>query len=743
MKKIFIQFGERIKKHRKRLIYWILVMFIGQISFFCINWIWIENQVFAADEWWVKTQQTQDQSLEEKATERNDTLWFCKKLIYALLYPLLAIAWKLVDNSFVYWEIFGFDVVLWDLWNIVKNLANFTLWFFVVYKIFKYLIDWKEKVKDLLLKALIAWVWIQASRFLMAALIDVSTILAYWVWGFPISVLDETSSESGDNNLEQNPYVLKTVVYMDVQDPSTLSVYYTNVTTWWSYGDVYISECDTCKYGWWTGEVIVGPEMIYYVDGEDTTHQTRSDRCHIYGQTYMIWSPVVNFPTCESLDDCQKKQTEYNSELAKAKKEIQAWNQWNNLLIAWASTWIDAYNEDTWTQWPSIRLKDILNGKSYVWVFTALYSSLLNTVGVMPKDIWLYWAVLSTALSLWHMIAIAIPLLIVSIVFIMRIWILWMAIALAPFIVLFTAFDDIWKKIVGNMKFLEYFKLSNLIWIIFAPAIICFAVSLSAVLVITINDVAIINEIETLPDDVLWWLVSLNIAWVAIPIARLLIAVLWIAITWFLVWAAVESSKLWKSSLVHSLKTLATDAMWSIPIVPIPTTNGIVPIGWNTASKNGWIVSNLTGQIKNKWENEWQQTLNQFINGEEAEAEAVGKRDEAYKAGLKGLLINDIGNDWTKQWIPIGENKDKLMVFSDVSDTAKKGIIDEINGISDENKRAAFGKTSKVQLWSTTYYFVTKAKNKSSNSDVIINKYMTEDEMTNDGNYKDHSYNKQ
>jgi hypothetical protein len=37
------------------------------------------------------------------------------------------LAGALVNNSMVYAEVFSFDVVLWQFWNVVRNLANYAL----------------------------------------------------------------------------------------------------------------------------------------------------------------------------------------------------------------------------------------------------------------------------------------------------------------------------------------------------------------------------------------------------------------------------------------------------------------------------------------------------------------------------------------------------------------------------------------------------------------------------------------
>jgi hypothetical protein len=105
-------------------------------------------------------------------------------LLYLLLWPLLVVAGMSLDNSFVYGSVFGLDVPLWRLWNLMKNFANFGLGFFVLYQILLNVLQFKGTdgfVQETIKKTLIAGVGIQASRFVVAALIDISTILTFAV----------------------------------------------------------------------------------------------------------------------------------------------------------------------------------------------------------------------------------------------------------------------------------------------------------------------------------------------------------------------------------------------------------------------------------------------------------------------------------------------------------------------------------------------------------------------------------
>ena len=115
-------------------------------------------------------------------------------------------AWEFLTNRWVYWEALNLDTLLWQYWNVVKNFANFWLWFYFVYVIFKALIgkeDVIKKIKDMLLWILLAWVWIQASWFLTAVIVDVSTITLTAAWSFPSQIISSsrTAEESFRSSL--------------------------------------------------------------------------------------------------------------------------------------------------------------------------------------------------------------------------------------------------------------------------------------------------------------------------------------------------------------------------------------------------------------------------------------------------------------------------------------------------------------------------------------------------------------
>lgn len=134
----------------------------------------------------------------EWINDAAEIISFFANLSQRIWIPLAKVAWDFLTNRRVYWEILWIDVLMRNYRNVVKNLANFCLWFYFIFIIFKYLIKWQiqNKIKNILLWILIAWVWIQASRFLVAATIDVSTILTSAVWALPSQIISQSEDIS-------------------------------------------------------------------------------------------------------------------------------------------------------------------------------------------------------------------------------------------------------------------------------------------------------------------------------------------------------------------------------------------------------------------------------------------------------------------------------------------------------------------------------------------------------------------
>ena len=311
--------------------------------------------------------------------------------------------------------------------------------------------------------------------------------------------------------------------------------------------------------------------------------------------------------------------------------------------------------------------------------------------------------------------ALIIPLAVVALVLMMRIGIIWIAIALSPLIALLTAFKSndnksLMDSLIGDIKFLEYFKISNLIGIIMSPAVVCFAISMSTVLVRIIQKLTTI-DIDTNKTRILWWLIKLDIAWFWVGLGQLIVAIMWIAVTWFLVRAAVWASKLWQTEFMQTIKKDITKWLWSIPIVPIVWKDGAWHFVGVNAIKNVYedrkdrlersIISNDTTAIEEMW------------NPEKAEKDAAKRRGE-YENKVISWYVNTLIASWAsnieKDWLSEEFDVDVWwenvkMTFNNLSNEQKDKIIASINQISDENIRRSLGKAGDITVWTTKYTF--------------------------------------
>ncbi|MEI8090801.1 MAG: hypothetical protein WCG98_00635 [bacterium] len=78
------------------------------------------------------------------------------------------LAGKLMTNDRVYGSVMHMDVYLWKIWNVMKNFANFGLVAIVIWSVIQSLIGkGGVKVKDIIVKTLVAGVLIQASWFIV------------------------------------------------------------------------------------------------------------------------------------------------------------------------------------------------------------------------------------------------------------------------------------------------------------------------------------------------------------------------------------------------------------------------------------------------------------------------------------------------------------------------------------------------------------------------------------------------
>lgn len=435
----------------------------------------------------------------ENSTSGNsviDKMWLVElldlilKVIYILLWPLLVVAWRALDNTLVYGSLFHLDVPLWKFRNILKNFANFTLWFLVLFAILKSIFTnswmWSLKDKDgksplsIIKKTLVAGILIQASRFLLAATIDVSTVATYAVGGLPLSVLKTTT-------LWQKK-ILAVDANIDLNKIQNLNDKWDILSLTYSAWPHKLSACkimnDNCSWDYryiiWRKQMS-GTEMGKCVFGGNTV--VLYDETWFQNDAYFGgMGPTITY------NDFVQGEWLYGGCINAATMDwwISKWFVVD--IYSWASFWSGRRAwQNRFNGTPAMKLSELVNrSKWFVWPMVMIYSSLLNfaeisdtgndSFGKMSGEM-----IIRTAFALM----LFFPLLALAVVLIIRVWFLRLVIAASPFIVLLETFKET-LKLPKDMKIMEHLKLGNIFSVIFAPVVTVFALSLAVIFITTL-----------------------------------------------------------------------------------------------------------------------------------------------------------------------------------------------------------------------------------------------------------------
>ncbi len=136
------------------------------------------------------------------------------------------LAGKLMSNDFIYASWLWLDKSLFTMWNYMKNFANFTLWFMLVFKIAKSLFAKDAfSIKKELPKFLLASIMINMSWFLMGTMIDIANVATAAVWSFPQSLINDSVMKSIDYDNLNVSIPEKICVNLDKWDQNCAETY--------------------------------------------------------------------------------------------------------------------------------------------------------------------------------------------------------------------------------------------------------------------------------------------------------------------------------------------------------------------------------------------------------------------------------------------------------------------------------------------------------------------------------------
>ncbi len=145
-------------------------------------------------------------------------------------------AGKLMSNDWIYATWLWLDKTLFTMWNYMKNIANFVLWFLLVVWVLKSVFGKDAfELKKELPKYLLASIVINMSWFLMGALIDVANVATSAIGSFPQALIGENvMNEAPDTNVTTENGLKK----LNVSIPTRINVNFDS-SAWWCQDTTY------------------------------------------------------------------------------------------------------------------------------------------------------------------------------------------------------------------------------------------------------------------------------------------------------------------------------------------------------------------------------------------------------------------------------------------------------------------------------------------------------------------------
>ncbi len=607
------------------------------------------------------------------------------KLIYLIMRPLLVVAWMAMDNTFVYWEFLHLDSPLIQMRNMSKNFANFALLIFILAEIFQWISGgWNTKsmIKNILKWAVIAWIWINVSWFVMGALIDLSTILTYSIWWLPMTLIK-------NSELGKTPILWVETTMNLTEDSSVLNNFNVFYTRW----DKKFAPCKEHK------KFIIWPTIwqtkwkeIEWLDNKYCMYQNNflvdiQDLLPKWSDDKPIMSVKNNEKNQKKVDDFYQSIKEWKIWKWDLKWLIYMWytdKQWKS-YFSWALIKLDLHeykaltkqdliskdgllerqnvfaksncNTQEWTcyWWKWTYLWDLIkNSKWFVWPLVTLYTSLLNLWNLHISEVGWGWSKMTYATFFEFLlkavvgILLIFPLLAMAIVFVIRIGMLWFYIVLSPFIALILGFSK--NSIANKIKSTLKLDPKQILWTIFAPVASVFWLSMSILFLYTLQNSIYINQWQSLRNWLWLKLIQeptqnkecLNILWITKIcyqtwsenswgsftldlFTRLIMNWFGIAVVRVLMFAAMKST--WFSKgIIDNIERIWKKAIGAAPVIPIPWVWAV----WAWAIGNviwgnwysWWLLWSLKNSLSKKI-NDDSQKIQEFFTWKEKPIEKV------------------------------------------------------------------------------------------------------------------------
>ena len=395
-------------------------------------------------------------------------------LISSIWYVLPIIAWKLLTNDLLYWVSIHLDTLLWNIWNFSRSIANFLIWFLFIYFIFKFITSEKDVslIKTNLPKIAFWSIIINASWFIIAVLIDISTVLIAWFGSLPLefSSLNETTKIAVPTNITFDSTKCST------KNNGCFNWNYSIVATW---------------------------------DNKLTLDKLQSYETYISWPLFFMWANILGIPT------------------AKEKLLNQAY--------------------------------DVNNGE-------------------FKHN----WAAITAIIQIIIILLFTIPIIVLIVVNVVRVFWIWIYIWFSPLIFLDQIF---WWKVASKEK---AFWFKNMIWLIFQPALVVLAFSISVIFITTLYSTLVKAKVDYtdnvkkvfLLDKSANWIVDIQWFWKIQDASSktefiwwffsyLIVSIFIIILLWTLIMLSFKATEV-TSSISNSMFDFSTDLMKTVNFIPTP-----------------------------------------------------------------------------------------------------------------------------------------------------------------------------
>ncbi len=430
---------------------------------------------------WVAKGTTDDLATDKTQAELWKFFEMILKVLYLILRPLLAIAGASLDNTLVYGTIFYLDKALWEFWQMIRTFANFWLGFIFIASIFvSFVGGWGEKlkkidVKTIIKKLFLAGILINMSRFIVAALLDLSTIMVFNLGVLPLHVIRQ-----------------------DVKDEQWLGkARYLTTHSFYNQDSSRNKDRDQVEHS-----------VVYSCPGPDA--QSNAPK------TYYLpcWIEEWKFAPKGAQDE-NNTWDRYQQQYADAREGIWDWEVWENIDENFCVRWYDlitnkfgeefkpedmkALREEWLVQLKANECSTldtlIEKAQGMTWPMYTLYGTILHMgeVGLTINNKTVVEAWLEFLMRVIVALALFLPLVALAVVLVMRAVILRLVIAFSPLLALVYVFGF---KVGGDKA-----ELKSVLWLIFLPVFAVFAVSISILFLSLIWRIELIDDTDTCKED--------------------------------------------------------------------------------------------------------------------------------------------------------------------------------------------------------------------------------------------------